>query len=149
MIPTFEKFQNKVLKKLIPCPRSTPPALLRIMSGTPPFFCRVDMLKLLYFWKCLQAKNSKHSKLICCNRETSSNFAYCSEIFKLCCKYDSLWVWLGITKTKINKINPLYEIRSIQDLKMALESQCLYTTLCIMPCISNYKGSKVESLHNK
>ena len=156
MIPTFEKFQNKVLKTLIPCPRSTPPALLRIMFGTVPFFCRVDMLKLRYFWKCLHEKNSKFSKLICCNRDTSSNFSYCSAIFKLCCRYDSLNVWLGITKTKINKINPLNEIRrNIEatsfknDLKTALESQCLYTTLFIRPYIYNYKCYKMENFLNQ
>ena len=151
MVHIFEKFQNKVLKKLIPCPRSTPPALLRIMSGTVPFACRVDMLKLRYFWKCLHAKNSKLSKLICCNRHTHSDFSYCSAIFRLCCRYNSLNVWLGITRTKINKINPLNEIRRIveayefkKDLKKALESQCLYTTLFILPNISNYKGYKME-----
>ena len=95
---------------------------------------------------------SKISKIICCNRDTSSSFSYCSEIFKLCSRYDCLNVWLGISIIKANKINPLNEIRRIleassfkKDLKKALESQCLYTTLFIMPYISNYKGYKIES----
>ena len=156
MVQTFEKFQNKVLKKLIPCPRSTPPALLRIMSGTVPFTCRVDILKLRYFWKCLHDKNPKLSKLICCRRDTSFSFSYCAEISNLCCRYDILNVWLGMVRTKINKITPLNEIRRIleassfkKDLKKALESQYLCTTLFLMPYISNYKGYKTENFQKQ
>ena len=55
-------------------------------------------------------------------------------------------------KTKINNINPLNETRRIletssfkKDLKKALESQCLYTTLFINPHITKYTGYKIEN----
>ena len=152
MVTRFETFQNKVLKKLIPCPKSTPPALLRILTGTVPFSCRVDMLKLRYFWDCLHTENSKLSKVICCKRDTSSKIGYCHSIFNLCCKYNCLNVWLGILKSRNSKINPSNEIRRIVeascfklDLKKALESQCLYTTLFIYPHIPKYTGYKIEN----
>ena len=117
-----------------------------------PFSYRVDMLKLLYFRKCLQTKNSKLSKIICCKRETSSSIGCCREIFQLCCKYNNFNVWLGIDRIKTTKINTLNEIRRIVeaswfkiDLKKALETQCLYTSLFIKTQASNYKGYKMES----
>ena len=47
-IEKLEKFQNKVLKKLIPCPKNTPPEILRILTGTMPISGRIDILKLRY-----------------------------------------------------------------------------------------------------
>ena len=49
IIRKLEKFQNKVLKKLIPCPKNTPPEILRLLTGTMPIAARLDMLKLRYF----------------------------------------------------------------------------------------------------
>ena len=46
----LEKFQNWVLKTLIPCPKSTPPALVRLLAGIPPLNGRADMLKLRFYW---------------------------------------------------------------------------------------------------
>ena len=41
----LEAFQNKVLKKLVPCPKSTPPAILRILTGTMSIAAKIDILK--------------------------------------------------------------------------------------------------------
>ena len=74
LLDKLEKFQNKVLKKLISCPKSTPPALLRIMTGTVPIVGRVEMLKLRYFWKCLHTKDKNNlCRTICeCFRKNQS-----------------------------------------------------------------------------
>ena len=50
LVKHVEAFQNKVLKKLIPSPISTPPAVLRILSGIVPIAGRIDILKLPFFW---------------------------------------------------------------------------------------------------
>ena len=47
----LEAFQNRVLKKLIPCPINTPPAAVRQFAGTMPMAARVEILKLRYLWK--------------------------------------------------------------------------------------------------
>ena len=48
IVTKLENFQNRVLKKLIRCPKATPPALLRLITGTTPISARLDMLKLRY-----------------------------------------------------------------------------------------------------
>ena len=62
MIRKLERFQNRVLKRLIPCPKNTPPGLLRLLTGTMPIEGRIDKLKLRYFWKLHHAedKNVAH-----------------------------------------------------------------------------------------
>ena len=47
----LEEFQNRLLKVLIPCPKSTPPCLLRLLTGTMPLSAHIEILKLRYFWK--------------------------------------------------------------------------------------------------
>ena len=51
MVTRLEKLQNKLLKKLISCPKNTPPAIVRLITGTVPISARIDMLRLRYFWK--------------------------------------------------------------------------------------------------
>ena len=54
----LEHFQTRALKKLIDCPKSTPPAVVRLFTGVEPLKCRLDMLKLRYFWKLTHSKDS-------------------------------------------------------------------------------------------
>ena len=42
----LEAYQNRVLKTLIPCPRSTPPCAIRLLTGTIPLSAHIDILKL-------------------------------------------------------------------------------------------------------
>ena len=60
----IEKFQNRVLKKLIPCPKNTPPELLRLITGTMPIAGGIDMLKLRYFWKLQHAGKENIAHLV-------------------------------------------------------------------------------------
>ena len=47
-VQKLEAFQNRVLKRLFPCPKQTSPAVLRLISGTMPISARIDILKLRY-----------------------------------------------------------------------------------------------------
>ena len=35
-VKKLEKFQTKIIKKLIPCPKNTPPEILRLLTGVMP-----------------------------------------------------------------------------------------------------------------
>ena len=148
LLTKLEKFQNRVLKALINCPKSTPPALLRILTGTVPVNARVDTLKMRYFWRSICQDETHLNKLIC-ERNRNSNLGFVSEIFKLCCKYNHLNVWVRICRPKIN---PLREIRSIveefwykKDLQKALQTNCLCTTLFVKNRLYDYKKYKLEN----
>ena len=51
----IEHLQTQILKKLINCPRNTPPALVRLFCGVEPIACRFEILKLRYFWKAMHS----------------------------------------------------------------------------------------------
>ena len=51
MIKKVENLQNRILKKIVPCPKNTAPEVLRLLTGTMPISGRIDMLKLRYFWR--------------------------------------------------------------------------------------------------
>ena len=43
LIKRLENFQNTVLKKLVPCPKNTPPSMVRLPTGTMPMAGRIDI----------------------------------------------------------------------------------------------------------
>ena len=143
MIKMLEKFQNKVLKKLVPCPKNTPPALVRLLTGTMPMAGRIDMLKLRYFWRLHHTKTEKDAKKVYMeSRRTflQSNVGYVHEIFNICCKYGRIDLWNGLCP---NKINPLARIKRIvetfhlqKDLEVARKASCVYTGMI------NYKATE-------
>ena len=95
-IRKLEKFQNKVMKKLIPCPKNTPPEILRLLLGIMPISGRIDKLKLRYFWKIHHADNSNAAHQMYKGiRENflTGNEGYIHEIFNLCCKYGRMNLW--------------------------------------------------------
>ena len=135
----LEQFQNRALKLLIPCPKSTPPCVLRLFTGTIPLAAHIDILKLRYFWKLSNnAKTSFALDIYKFKRERflESNVGYVHEIFDLCCKYNMMWVWNGIINPKEN---PLARIRREivaytlkKDLEAAKKVDCIYTSLCLV-----------------
>ena len=136
MIKRLEKFQNKVLKKLICCPKSTPTAVVRLITGTMPISARIDILKLRYFWKLHHTQNDNiaHEVYIGLRKNfLQGAVGYVHEIFNICCKYDRMDIWHGICP---RKINPLARIRKIvetyhlkKDVEAAQKSACAYTAL--------------------
>ena len=136
-VSKLEKLQNKLLKHIIPCPRSTPPALVRLFTGVEPMVARIETLKLRYFWKLSHCKNSLAAQIYRYKRdnflETDKGFLH--EVFTICCKLDCLDIWHGICAPKEN---PLIRIKKIvqryyfkRDMAVARASQCLYVSLHI------------------
>ena len=134
----LEQFQNRTLKRLIPCPKSTPCCLLRLLTGTISLVAHIDILKLRYFWKLTHSGLMGYAQDICRLRRKNfleSNVGYVHEIFNLCCEYKMMWVWHG---TCSRKNNPLALIkRQIvghhlqRDLKSAAAVNCVYTNLIL------------------
>ena len=136
MVKRLEKLQNKVLKKLIPCPKNTPPAILRLITGTMPISARIDMLKLRYFWKLHHAQRDNVAHLV--YKGLRKNFlkgavGFVHEVFNICCKYSRIDIWHGICPPKIN---PLAMIKKMvvtyhlkKDVEAAQKSNCGYTAL--------------------
>ena len=143
MIKRIEKFQNKVLKKIVPCPKKTPPAMVRLLTGTMPMEGRIDMLKLRYFWRLHHTSKEKDAKKIYLElrkRFLQSNVGYVHEIFNICCKYGRMDLWHGLCP---DKISPLARIKRIvetfhlqKDLEVARKTRCIYTAL------TNFKAKK-------
>ena len=134
----LEQFQNRTLKRLIPCPKSTPCCLLRLLTGTISLVAHIDILKLRYFWKLTHSGLMGYAQEIYRLRRKNfleSNIGYVHEIFNLCCEYKMMWVWHG---TCNHKNNPLALIkRQIvgyhlqRDLESAAAVNCVYTNLIL------------------
>ena len=134
----LDMFQNKVLKKIVNCPKTTPPAILRLLTGTMPMSGRVDTLKLRYFWKLHRAKNNNAAHQIykgLREKFLQGNQGFVHEIFNLCSKYNRMDIWHGLCP---DKVNPLLRIKKIvetyhlkKDEEVAKEVKCIYTALTI------------------
>ena len=146
MIKRLENLQNKVLKKLVSCPRNTPPAVVRLLTGTMPLCARIDMLKLRYFWKLqhMQKENIAHKVYLGLRKNfLSGAVGYVNEIFNICCKYERMDIWHGICPSNVTqKINPLAIRKMVEqyhlkkDLETAQKKSCVYTALKV------FKGKK-------
>ena len=133
-IVKLEAFQNRVLKMLVPCSKSTSPAIVRIFSGCMPIAARIDILKLRYFWKISHSDdgNLAYSILKYTRNELhTKKIGFIHEVFKICQKHNCLDVWL---KIKRPKENPLEKIRRIIELNyltkdhaVCLTSTCVYS----------------------
>ena len=143
MIMWLEKFQNRILKKLVPCPKKTPPAMLRLLTGTMPISGRIDMLKLRYFWRLQHTKEEKDAKKVYLElreRLLYSNVGYIHEIFNLCCKYGLMDVWHGHCPIKtsphprIKRVVVAYHLQ--KDKEIARNTKSVYTGLI------NYKSKR-------
>ena len=135
-INRIEKLQNRVLKRVIPCPKSTPPEIIRLLTGIVPMSGRIAMLKLRYLWKLHHGDQRNNAHRIYRYKRKhffQSNIGFVHEAFNLCCRYNCMDVWHGsITE----RVNPYMKIRSIvetyhyeQDLKVAQKTKCIYTAL--------------------
>ena len=141
MIKRLENLQNKVLKKLVSCPKNTPPAVVRLLTGTMPLSARIDMLKLRYFWKLHHMKTDNIAQKVYLGLRKnflSGAVGYVHEIFNICCKYDRMDIWHGTCRpSKVaQRINPLAMIRKMveqyhlkKDLETAQRKSCVYTAI--------------------
>ena len=136
IVKIIEIFQNRVLKKLIPCPKRTPPAILRLMTGTVPMGGRLEKLKLRNFWRVQTSTEDTIAHRIYTYRRKNflqSNKGYVHEVFNLCCKYGRMDIWHGLCP---NKVNPYIMIKRMvqtyhydKDVEKARRTTCQYTSL--------------------
>ena len=132
----IEHLQTQTLKKLINCPRNTPPALVRLFCGVEPIACRLEILKLRYFWRAMHSPpetiKNKILRYRKCNFLTF-NKGFGHQVFNICCKYNAINIWHGIVP---EKINPLHSIKKIiltanlrTDLQIARAHTCSFSTI--------------------
>ena len=121
------------MKKLIPCPKSTSPAILRLLTGTMPMSGRIDMLKLRYFWKLQHAKenNAVHQVYLKLRRNfLKGKEGYMHEVFNICCKYGRMDLWHGKCPAKENPMSRIRNIVELYHLKRDQEAtrknSCIY-----------------------
>ena len=136
IIRKLENFQNRVLKKIVPCPRNTPPAVLRLITGIMPISGRIDMLKLRYFWRLQKTKNKNAAHQVYLGIRQNflkGNQGCIHEVFNLCCKYSRMDIWHGLCPEKenplmrIKKIVELYHLK--KDVEVARKVNCIYTEM--------------------
>ena len=146
IVRRLEKFQNRVLKKLISCPKMTPPAVLRLLTGIMPISGRIDMLKLRYFWKLHNSMKDTPAKNIYeHNRQQflQSNKGYVHEVFNLCCKYGRMDIWHGVCPKKVNPYSMIKKIvdnyHYAKDVQRARATNCVYTSLTVFDSSGKYK----------
>ena len=95
----LEHLQTQVLKSLIHCPRATCPAIVRLFSGTEPLECRLEILKLRYFWKMLNGSaNDLCSSILKYRRDRFLDFdkGFAHDVFTICAKYNIMHIWNGL-----------------------------------------------------
>ena len=123
-VKELEQFQTRTLKTLINCPRSTSPAILRLFCGVEPLACRLEILKLRYYWKVLNGPTQAIAHQILVHRKSrflEFNKGIAHEAFNICCKYNIVHIWHGIASSRnINPgiaasglVNPLRRIKDI------------------------------------
>ena len=132
-------FSDQVLKTLINCPRSTSPAIVRLFCGTEPLPCRLDMLKLRYFWKMVKFPADAITFKIFkyrTERLLAISKGFARDIFNICTKHDAIHLWHGQIAFRFNlPLNPLKHIRRIitsqnlrKDLDIGRAQNCSFTT---------------------
>ena len=97
--------------------------------------CRLDILKLRYYWKIMYASTGLLHNIIAYKKDKllENNFGFAREVFNLCCKINNLSFWHGIHK---RNSNPLNEIKRAvtkhyyeRDMQIARNKNCLFSTL--------------------
>ena len=128
----IEHLQTQILKKLINCPRNTPPALVRLFCGVEPIACRLEILKLRYFWRVMQSPletiKNKILRYRKCNRLTF-NKGFGHQVFNICCKYNAINIWHGIVSEKLNRLRSIKDIILTANLRIDLDWTCTYLQL--------------------
>ena len=149
-VEKLEAFQNRVLKNLVPCPKSTSPAIVRILTGTMPIAARIDILKIRYFWKISNTTGDNLASSILKYKKEESHIkvGFIHEVYKLCLKYDCLNVWLKIRRPKENILNSIRSaVESFylkKDLQKCCESSCMYTSIIFNKNLTEHKRYKFE-----
>ena len=132
----LEHLQTQILKRLINCPRSTSPAIVRLFCGVEPLSCRFEILKLRYFWKILKSRDNTITRRLLEHRRINTSeigMGFAHDAHLICRKYNILHLWEG---NAANHKNPLRAIKRIivsqnlqADLKKGRLSRCPFATI--------------------
>ena len=83
-VKKLEHFQTQALKNVLGAPKSTSLAIVRLFSLVSPFFSRLDSLKLRYFWKKHDVKNTiKDIPSELFHAEKSSSLAHLMDLYMI------------------------------------------------------------------
>ena len=161
----LEHFQTQALKKLLNCPKHIPPSIVRLFAGVEPLACRLDLLKLRFFWKLSNIdKKSISNSVYKVRRQRflNSNKGFLHEVFNLCCKYNNINIWHGICPQNMHfvKTNPLNWIKKTvidhnlsMDVQIAKDKSSAYSFLflkSLSPHNRNLKKYRIgEIFQNK
>ena len=132
----LEHQQTQMLKRLINCPRSTSPTIVRLFCGVEPLSCRIEILKLRYFWKTLKGNANKITHRVLDHRRTTFSLfskGFAEEAHNICTKYNVLYLWNG---NAANHKNPLLAIKRIiisqnllKDLEIGRSKKCPFASI--------------------
>ena len=142
----LEHIQTQILKSLVHCPRATSPAIARLFCGTEPLVCRLEILKLRYFWKMINGPASTLSTSILRYRRKKPldfNIGFTRDVFNICIKYDLMQIWNGLApQNALNpnlKLNPLHYIKRVitvfnlrKDLEHARTRDCCFSKFYLL-----------------
>ena len=125
----LEHLQTQILKSLINCPRAARPATARLFCGTEPLLCRLEILKLRYFWEMSHGPADALCFLILkYRRDRSLDFdkGFARNVLNICIKYNLMHIWEGLApQGRLNlKLDPLHYIKRViitQNLRADLE----------------------------
>ena len=141
----LEQFQTQTLKTLINCPRSTSPAVVRLFCGVEPLTCRLEILKLRYFWRTLHCpKDTTPNRILTYRKKKFLDFnkGFAHEAFNICCKYNLMHLWHG----KAASLKPLHEIKKViisknlqNDLDASRSKSCSFISLFLTNAFSYQK----------
>ena len=135
----LEHLQTQTLKALINCPRATSPAILRLFCGVEPLACRLEIQKLRYYWRIIQGLTDAITYKILCYRKDnflSFNKGLVHETFNICCKYNMLNFWHGISPCNLNPMHSIkrkiisHNLRT--DLETGRSKACSFTSLFLI-----------------
>ena len=152
----LEHCQTQILKALISCPQSTSPSIVRLFCGTEPIACRLDILKLRYYWKVLKSPTDSLAHTILEYRKINFldfNKGLVHEAFNICCKYNILHYWHGVAPAGFGRnnavssiVNPFRRMKATiishnlgKDLEIGRSRNCSFSLLYLRNVFSYQK----------
>ena len=152
----LEHLQTRILKTLISCPQSTSHSIVRLFCGIEPIACRIDILKLRYYWKVLKSPTDSLAHSILQFRKVNFldfNKGLVHESFNICCKYNTLHYWHGVAAAGLDSgnavssiINPLRRMKGTisshylsKDLQIGSTRNCSFSILYLKNIFSYQK----------
>ena len=133
-----------IFSQPINCPSYDQPSLVCLFAGVEPIAARLDLLKLRYFRRLSKTEKRTTSKIfydIKRKNFLSSGKGFLHEVFNICCKYNAIDIWHGISRPKVN---PMRWIKKLvldfnlsKDLSVGKkETECSFSALFLTKPIS-------------